>query len=514
MAGQANANKLTYADFGVYGRAVCDYYTEPDTPFALYILQWHSGHLEVPNVLNEQIKKMHQMGRKVILYYHFWKSSAEKIGKEPLPSVADIMARMEKVLSTLDHQYVYGITLAEENVPYAGRGRLLHDVYGELKKRYPSVRFFQWYTAGMAGTPHFSPVPGFQAPLLGADGWIFDEYQICGTNFKRMLWKYHMLDVPFNCILWASCGWEPTYTRQNALEFADSQIEMMRRMNMSVALFAVNQFRDDEVVSDCWAWEMDDVVGAVAQDTSSSVSAPLRLERYRFNAADCPKEGLPTRMWLPTRKKFDRYARWARKAPKLAQAPDINDKEINFMGRKMPMKVEFDGQGDFTYRDSFQSLISRSGQHPLTGGSLMTRHADVSSAMDLRYDGYADDPAFRVRGVSGRDVKVSITYLFVSQEPMHNLQAKIRGRCRQDLGGDLGLAVSLDGVNWVSAQPPKAAAAAEWSGELVLDSSVAPMLQAEAYFQAYVRIDLNSTARRETDFSTFFNAIEVTAKKR
>ena len=508
-------DKLTYADFGIYGRAGSPYYTSPDCPFRLFVLQWSVG--EVPEALNRQLKQMHEMGRKAILETWFWKGYAEKGGKSPMPSVEDVVARMEKTLSTVDRESIYGVTLAEENSPYGGYGELLHNVYTELKKRYPSVRFFQWYSAGLPGWPEFSPVPGFGAPLLAADGWIVDDYYVRGENFKRMMWKYRMLDVPFSCTVWSSSGWGTYWSKQSAFDWADPQILLLKSMNMSASLFSVNQLRSGpqgDVLGDCFAWEMDDGLAVVEQEKISGLSYVPRLERYYFNGDLYGDKGTPRRIYPPTRKKFDKYVEWSRKAPSLARPPQPNDAEINFMGRKMPMKVQLDEQGNFKYYDEFESLITRKARYPMNGGRLMVRHADVSGAMDLVYDGYAEDAGFRIRGASGRDVEVTITYQFVSEKPFSDMVVKIRGGARAKLGGALSLSVSMNGNKWIKAKASRQTAPdGKWAGEIVVDSSVDKSLLTERYFQAYVRIVLANSANAQTDFSTFFNAIEVTARK-
>lgn len=505
---------LTYADFGVYGRAVSPYYTSAESPFNLVLLQWNA--IEVPDILKEQIRRTHEMGRKTILYCWFWKGK-EKDGPDPVPTVEDCVGRIERMLGTINHDHVYGVSLGEENSPSRERAQLLHDLYNELKKRYPKMRFFQWYSAGLSGWPSFSPVPGLGAPLVGADGWIVDDYYVRGVNFKRMMWKYRMLDVPFVCIVWGSSGWEPSWKAQSAFDWADSQIDTLRRLNLAVGLFSVNQVQapDGRLLGDLWAWEMDGLGPDAPRFAPEGVSVAPNPSRYYFNGDLYRGVGTDKRLYPPTRKKFDKYAAWASDAAEQAAPPDVNDPQLSFMARKMPLKVELakegeQNEGKFLYKDDLEGLIGRDG----SGGGLLLRHADVDGALDLYYDGYADDGGFKVRGAQGREVRVTITYLIAGEQQLSNLKARVECSLIEKLGSDVTLSISLDGRHWTGGEAFRTRTAGDrWHGYILADAAQDAALKAENYYQAYVRIEMINKSEEDTDFATWLHKVEISVTK-
>lgn len=284
----------------------------------MFVLQW--GNREVSDILKEQFATMHKMGRKVILEHWFWKNQGPLNEHHhqgvKLPTAEEVVERMTPTLSRLNPAHIYGISLAEENTPDAGRDVLLHEIYTLLKQRFPDFRYFQWYTYGLGAMDHY-PVPGFGAGLLGADGWIVDDYYCTNANFKRMLQKYHMLDVPVQVIVWASSGWQPSYDTQSAADWAEPQIAMLRSMNMSAGLFSVNEMFSgptnltqggSDNLGSCFAWEMDGLPGSADRHEIKGEQNPPRPEHHYWNGDHQRGEGTPTRVYPGTRAKFDRYA--------------------------------------------------------------------------------------------------------------------------------------------------------------------------------------------------------------
>ena len=360
---------------------------------------------------------------------------------------------------------------------------------------------------------NFSPVPGFGVPLIGADGWIVDEYYVRGINFKRMMWKYRMLNVPFVCTVWASSGWEPYWKKQSAYDWADSQIDMLRRLNLAVGLFSVNQLDGPEgrTLGDVWAWEMDGLGPDAPREVPSGVDVAPNPSTYHFQGKLYGEKGTDKRIYPPTRRKFDKYARWAAKAQAAARPPDHNDREITFMARKMPMTVKLgeegkDNEGRFEYKDSFKGLVGRPGN----GGALLVRHADVSGAMDLYYDGYAGNAAFRVRGAKDRQVHVTIVYLLTGEQIFSDLEVRIKGAYNEKLGGDLALSVSLDGQRWFGGEKSQNSKISDrWSGQITAGASIHPELKNENYYQVYVRIEMINRSKTDTDFATWLELVDI-----
>ena len=102
-----------------------------------------------------------------------------------------VLTQLEPVLNKLQ-----GISISEENVPYKDRSWVLQCVYERAKKKYPEVRFFQWWTPNTA-------IPGFYEGIyLSADGWIVDPYSLHekkypkGPTVKRFVQKYLVTGKP------------------------------------------------------------------------------------------------------------------------------------------------------------------------------------------------------------------------------------------------------------------------------------------------------------------------------
>ena len=185
------------------------------------------------------------------------------------------------------------------------------------------------------------------------------------------------------------------------------------------------------------------------------------------------------------------------------------------MARKMPLKIELgkegeENEGKFIYKDSLEGLVGREG----SGGALLVRYADVDGALDLYYDGYTDDGGFKVRGAQGRQVRVTITYLIAGDQLFSNLKAKINGTYIEKLGGDLSLAISLDGRHWTAGEKFRYRTEGDkWQGYVMADAAQHPALKSENYHQAYVRIEMINRSQTDTDDATWLEQVEISVTK-
>ena len=290
-------------------------------------------------------------------------------------------------------------------------------------------------------------------------------------------------------------------------------------MNMSAGLFSVNQMFSGptdltqggtDCLGDCFAWEMDGLPGSADRPEIKGEKNPPRPDHHYWNGDDRRREGTATRVYPGTRAKFDRYARMAREASKVAGRFDVTDGDINWMPRKMPMPVVLDENGRFSYVDHFESLVGRDGH----GGALLVRHADIQGVMDLVYDGYAGDAVFQVRGAKGRDVVVTLTYQLVSENLFSDVSALVHGFRRPDLKGDLGLEVSLDGHHWLAGTPFRRDLREGVDDvEVRVDSSTHPQLRSERYYQCFVRITMKCTARHRSDFAAWMRTVRIDVRQ-
>jgi hypothetical protein len=97
-----------------------------------------------------------------------------------------------------------GISLSEENVGDKDHAPTLQYLYDEVKKKYPSLRVFQWWT------PDTSVPCRVAGRLLSAEGWVIDPYGLCaarypqGPTVKRLIQKYLVTGAPLVFVLNAS----------------------------------------------------------------------------------------------------------------------------------------------------------------------------------------------------------------------------------------------------------------------------------------------------------------------
>ena len=262
-------DRLSHSDWGLYGGVGMGYYSSEECPFSLFILQCHApAEPGFVAKLNQQLAAIDAAGRKAICYIWFWKDYAEKDGKAPLPSVDEVMSRLDTILPSLDRERVYAITLAEENIWWSGRADLLADLYRAVKARYPQLRVFQWYSGGAPGPA------GFGTPYLPADGWVIDEYSMSGDRLEHYLAAVRAMEMEAVIVCWATSSWGGITWKPQRLE---EQIAAARKYDVPVTFFSVssNDLRDKQGahVGHTWAWNMtEDLNDPVAWETFKMLS--------------------------------------------------------------------------------------------------------------------------------------------------------------------------------------------------------------------------------------------------
>lgn len=157
-------------------------------------------------IWNESLAKARAAGKRVFVVV------SPGQGRPPSDEYYDAM---KQFLDNVDHQELEGICLSEENISEPAWVEKLSEIYHRLKKEYPNLQVYQWYTCSSRADAR----PGFKWPLLPADGWLSDEYVADTADFEELVRRYRMLDVPFINILWAS----PFYSssKQTSVQFHD-----------------------------------------------------------------------------------------------------------------------------------------------------------------------------------------------------------------------------------------------------------------------------------------------------
>ncbi|MBI4025713.1 MAG: hypothetical protein HY360_12085 [Verrucomicrobia bacterium] len=140
--------------------------------------------------------------RAMLVRIDFWGGRATATGAEryeghlqPLEvyrkRVAAVLNQLEPALNKIQ-----GICLSEENTPFGGRAQVLQGLYDHFKKKYPTLRIFQWWT------PDTSVPCRHDGALLSADGWVIDPYGLTpsrypqGPSIKRLIQKYLVTGKP------------------------------------------------------------------------------------------------------------------------------------------------------------------------------------------------------------------------------------------------------------------------------------------------------------------------------
>ncbi len=238
----AQAVKLNFENSGLYG-GWNEYFVKKDSPFDFLIVQcwpsnngtsWH-GKGKDKSSWNDWLKRAYRNGKKVIMdldpivkkdkkgislqgaYHHS--------GKVTIAEFAEVI---DSFLSTIDTERLYAITLAEENVYWGGQTARLNKLYEHIKKKYPELKIFQWYTPG-------ADVAGIGWPNLKADGWVIDEYFLDNPRFEYFVRGYALKKLPLISINWAApdCKDVP-YKEKRFWE----QYRICRKYNIPVCYFA------------------------------------------------------------------------------------------------------------------------------------------------------------------------------------------------------------------------------------------------------------------------------------
>lgn len=165
-----------------------------------------------------------EQGKKLLLYIDFWDGVDRYDG--PLRDIEVYWARLDRLLDGLPVQDLHGITLAEENVHYAGRPQVLTELYRRVKAKF-DVAVWQWYSPVQA-------VPG-SGGWIPADGWVIDPYMLGGDAYRQYVRKYVIAGKPVIIMPWASVMGGSS--DQRYFDLADDQLRTAVEFGLPVAFF-------------------------------------------------------------------------------------------------------------------------------------------------------------------------------------------------------------------------------------------------------------------------------------
>jgi len=191
-AGNAAREPLTHRDSGIYG------WWQPyfwEGPFDFLIVQafvrphesldavQNAGHMEGIRLWKENLLKARAAGKRVI---------AQATPGQGGQKTDEYYQGLVRFLENVNRSELYAVTLSEENIFWNGEHEKLTEFYYRLKKQFPNMPIYQWYSNSSRGDAW----PGFLYPWLPADGWIIDEYFAEPRDFEQEVRRYRMLGLP------------------------------------------------------------------------------------------------------------------------------------------------------------------------------------------------------------------------------------------------------------------------------------------------------------------------------
>jgi hypothetical protein len=242
-------------------------------PWAFYIMtcNYNSADPKEPDSLHPKVlsnlRQMAANGKKVILRVHVGRLA-------PNPNVDEIEQWIVTLFEHVDPNWLYAITLGEEQVFWNGWTDALTRLYYRVKARWPDLPVYQWWTPPVA--IDVRATGGWMA--LPADGWLIDLYGLRERVFERKLVKFLEAGKPVVHLAWASPTWlNPTLSGADSWEpggqkILDEQLDVCRAYNVPVAYFCVQPegFTDESGTRAGW-YAKDPVVRSFYRELEARV---------------------------------------------------------------------------------------------------------------------------------------------------------------------------------------------------------------------------------------------------
>jgi len=438
-----------------------------ESPWAFYVMQYTAPEEPRPNQDTSLIKRMAQNGKKVILRAHIGRLSEN-------PDVDKLEQRMINLFKEMDPDWLYAVTLGEEQVYWNGWAAALTELYHRVKKRWPDLPAYQWWTPMIA--PDVRAKSGWVA--LPADGWVADLYGQPKEIFEKKVCKFLETGTPLVHIVWSSPMW-PNLCGASSWDGGgrkvfDDQVQVCRDYNVPVAHFLCQNGGKDAQGNSYpirWGWHC---VDQRTRKWFTEVEAMIGNFKY------LPAETMGYRAL--DSKKFA----WAR-------------------GGSQPVTIKFELDEQDRKRVSWRSNLSGV---PTTAGEhlLATPHNNPYLRVVCVLDESATNLAnsLGVGGAQGSSVRVPIVFRVEPKLPLAGRSVTAHIGITKALGGWATLACSSDGKDWsepVAADPEK-------KGQTLRVELPGLGFSSDPF---WVRLELGCSAGKKTNVCASLNSLEVAA---
>lgn len=386
-----------------------------EAPWSFYILQGRYSKQKPSEEDVRIIRDLAAHGKKVILRV---KLPGGLHSNHDFDAACDVL---ENVLTTLNPDWLYAITLDEENVYWGGNIETLSKLYYWCKERWPDLLVFQWWTP--MEVPNVRAESGWVA--LPADGWVIDLYGRPADEFEQKLVRALETGKPVIHIIWSSPTWlqySGGETWEEGRRVFQAQMDVCRGYNIPVAHFCAQNrvLKDGKVVHPIrWGWHAED---EEVRDWYREMETLAKNNRLLPDALI----GFRTL----DQKKFD----WADAS--LSRGGDMRY-GLDALGRER-VEVGF----VMTECEPREDMLLEVGE---SGDYMDIRVLLDTSAQAL------EKPHWAVRGKAGKSVKVPIVLEVTPKRPLTALRVDLLFDVTASRAGQAVIWTSKDGRNWKEA---------------------------------------------------------------
>ena len=479
---RADRTALTFRDCGLYCNYGMWHGIDPATedasnmlpasrvastasPWTFYIMQYYAPHEPRKGFHGGLIREMAGNGKKVIL-----RADIGRMHKDV--DVDKMEQRLSNMLQEVDPDWLYAITLDEEQVFWNGWSEALAELYHRCKKRWPELPVYQWWTP--MEVPNVRAKTGWVA--LPADGWVIDLYGQPREAFEKKVVKALETGKPLVHIAWASPDW-PDYCgaeswNDGGREIFDNQLEVCRGYNVPVAYFCTQKdvVKDGKQVAPIrWGWHAED---ETVRDWYRA------LEAMVMNLRHLPADQIGFRA-LDARK-FD----WAH-----GSRPPV----------ELTYSLDDEGRKRFAWRSYLSDAPTEPGEHALEA-PLDNPYIRVTLILDETAAGL--DQGLALRGVEGRPSRAALVFRVEPRRPLADLAVTAGIYAEKALGGFAKVSVSANGQSWSEATK---------NDPEERQQGLTVRGPAEGWSDApvWVRVVLESLSGKETNVCASLNWLEV-----
>lgn len=417
---------MTFRDAGLYGNlpAIGSHYTKDaenllpleraasdESPWAFYIVQYNYTNEKPPAELAQMIRTFAEGGKKLILRLALRNDDRSRFAPEAEQWIA-------QTLEGINPDWIYAITLDEENIFWNDGSADMTRLYHFVKKRWPDLPVYQWWTP-MEVPNARAGKGGWEA--LPADGWVIDLYCQDREPFEKKLLMALETGKPVIHIAWASPTWEflGTYGKSDWWERLgkpnlDDQVAVCRSYNVPVAYFCTQPGSETQGI--LWGWNATD---PLVRDYFRS----LEIEAMNFRALPATSIGFRS----PDQKAFDWAHAWDEPAVQYA--------------------LDDAGRERVTWTIPLGEAPTQPGGKPILLPPDGRPRLDAS--VNLAQHSVAPDKQWRLANRQGYAQSAELTFHFQCDRPLADILASADVMAVTALGGSADLALSLDeGKTW------------------------------------------------------------------